>query len=110
LYCPVPSVTAVRVFSISAGLATSTVAPGRTAPDASLTIPAIALCARAMPGTTSTHTTVSARHLTSVRINLPFHLVIRGASPPRTPFAVARGAPRSPLRSGERPVWRLRPA
>ena len=27
---------------------------------------------------------------------------IRGASPPRTPFAVARGAPRSPLRSGGR--------
>src|SRR4029450_2717698 len=56
---------------MSTGLDTSTVAPGRTAPDASLTIPAIALCARAMPGTTSTHTTVSARHLTSVRINLP---------------------------------------
>src|SRR5713226_6078549 len=27
---------------------------------------------------------------------------IRGASPPRTPFAFARGAPRSPLRSGGR--------
>src|SRR5713226_3918355 len=27
---------------------------------------------------------------------------IRGASPPRTPLAFARGAPRSPLRSGGR--------
>ena len=34
-YCPVPSVTAERVFSISAGLAASTVTPGRTAPDVS---------------------------------------------------------------------------
>jgi hypothetical protein len=34
-YCPVPSVTAERVFSISAGLDASTVTPGSTAPDAS---------------------------------------------------------------------------
>ena len=40
-YCPVPSVTAVRIFSISAGLAASTVTPGSTAPDASLTTPLI---------------------------------------------------------------------
>ena len=39
-YWPEPSLTAVRTFSISAGLATSTVTPGRTAPDASLTTPA----------------------------------------------------------------------
>ena len=41
LYWPVPSVTTVRVFSRSAGLDASTVTPGSTAPDASLTTPAI---------------------------------------------------------------------
>src|SRR5262245_2605053 len=39
-YCPDPSVTAVRVFSVRAGLEASTVTPGSTAPDASLTVPA----------------------------------------------------------------------
>src|SRR5260221_701241 len=47
LYCPAPSVVTDRVFSIRTSLATSTVTPGRTAPDASLTTPAIVLCARA---------------------------------------------------------------
>ena len=40
-YCPDPSVATARTFSISTGLAASTVTPGRTAPDASLTTPAI---------------------------------------------------------------------
>ncbi len=40
-YWPVPSVTAVRTFSMSSGLDASTVTPGRTAPDASLTTPVI---------------------------------------------------------------------
>ena len=43
LYWPAPSVTLERVFSMSAGLLTSTVTPGSTAPDVSLTVPAIAL-------------------------------------------------------------------
>jgi hypothetical protein len=38
-YEPLPSVTAVRTFSISASLAASTVTPGRTAPDVSRTTP-----------------------------------------------------------------------
>src|SRR5204863_5963703 len=38
-YWPEPSVTAERVFSISTGLDTSTVTPGSTAPDVSLTTP-----------------------------------------------------------------------
>ena len=38
-YWPVPSVTTERTFSISAGLAASTVTPGSTAPDASRTVP-----------------------------------------------------------------------
>ena len=40
-YCPEPSLTADRVFSISAGLEASTVTPGSTAPDVSRTKPAI---------------------------------------------------------------------
>ena len=41
LYWPVPSVTATRVFSISAGLDASTVTPGMICPDVSFTVPAI---------------------------------------------------------------------
>src|SRR5688500_5776859 len=52
-YCPVPSVTAVRTFSISAALAASTVTPGSTEPDASLTTPLIAACADATTGNNS---------------------------------------------------------
>ena len=45
LYCPEASVVTERTFSINSGLAASTVTPGITAPDVSLTTPAIALCA-----------------------------------------------------------------
>src|SRR5918993_268920 len=45
LYRPSLSDTTVRIFSISAGLAASTVTPGRTAPEVSLTTPAIPLAA-----------------------------------------------------------------
>src|SRR5580765_3744484 len=41
-YWPVPSVTTVRDFSMSTALDASTLTPGMTAPDASLTTPAIA--------------------------------------------------------------------
>src|SRR5262245_31491903 len=52
LYWPAPSVTAVRTFSINAGLDASTVTPGRTAPVASLTVPETAAvpCAAATTG------------------------------------------------------------
>src|SRR5215475_1713498 len=50
-YWPVPSVIEVRTFSISAGLATSTVTPGRTAIDVSRTTPAIDAWAKAIAGT-----------------------------------------------------------
>jgi hypothetical protein len=39
-YCPEPSVVVERTFSMSAGLVTSTVTPGMTAPDESRTVPA----------------------------------------------------------------------
>ena len=44
-----------RVFSISAWLAASTVTPGSTAPDVSLTMPAMALCACAAAGHRARH-------------------------------------------------------
>src|SRR6266545_1672849 len=49
-YCPVPSVTTERAFSISAGLLASTVTPGSTAPDGSLTTPVIEAWAKAAEG------------------------------------------------------------
>src|SRR5699024_8858584 len=39
LYTPSPSVATERTFSMSAGLAASTVTPGKIAPDESLTTP-----------------------------------------------------------------------
>ena len=56
-YCPWLSVTALRTFSISAGLAASTVTPGSTAPEASRATPArepFSACADAMAGNNST--------------------------------------------------------
>src|SRR5438477_4442822 len=49
-YCPVSSVTTERTFSIRTGLDASTVTPGKTAPEASLTTPVIAACAWAVDG------------------------------------------------------------
>jgi len=51
-YCPVPSVTADRVFSMSTELDASTVTPGSTAPDTSFTAPVIDDCACATAGMT----------------------------------------------------------
>src|SRR5437762_1303677 len=48
-YWPVPSLVAVRDFSMSTGLAASTVTPGSTRPDASLTTPANDACPYAVP-------------------------------------------------------------
>src|SRR5262249_39833260 len=49
-YCPVPSVITDRTFSINAGLAASTVTPGSTAPEPSLTTPVMDAWARAIEG------------------------------------------------------------
>src|SRR5687768_4799482 len=53
LYWPCESDTTVRTFSISAGLDASTVTPGKTAPDGSLTVPATvpSTCAAPTHGT-----------------------------------------------------------
>ena len=44
------SLTTPRVWEMSAGLLTSTVTPGRTPPELSVTVPAITLCAAAVMG------------------------------------------------------------
>src|SRR5262245_22777793 len=65
-YVPALSVVTVRTFSIRAGLAASTVTPGRTAPELSLTTPAmlpVAACAHTVAGSSRRHPT-TARRLT----------------------------------------------
>ena len=77
-YCPVPSVVALRTFSMRTGLAASTVTPGSTAPDASRTTPAMVACADAVEGnraaiatTASAHVTFTARGPTSDLVRAP---------------------------------------
>src|SRR5947207_13114796 len=59
LYRPSLSLTTLRTLSMSAGLEAATVTPGRTAPELSLTTPAIPLavacCAEAARGNSSAH-------------------------------------------------------
>src|SRR4029453_6268078 len=72
LYWPVPSVTAVRVFSIRAGLEASTVTPGSTAPVASRTTPAMFACwARAMVGLQTAPTTMNPSNRLNICITSP---------------------------------------
>src|SRR5678816_1592107 len=51
-YCPESSVTADRIFSMSAGLDASTVTPGSTPPDESFTTPVMDAWAYADAGST----------------------------------------------------------
>src|SRR3954453_12792501 len=74
-YCPCPSVTTERTFSISAGLDASTVTPGSTAPEESLTRPAMApvACAEARAGKRSTQNRrAEIATLTNLDIPIPF--------------------------------------
>src|SRR6185436_8527319 len=64
-YWPVPSVTAERTFSISAGLEASTVTPGSTAPDVSRTRPVIEAWAMAIAGSKHSHTAATRREIHS---------------------------------------------
>src|SRR5438105_10997322 len=70
-YWPVPSVTTDRTFSISTGLAASTVTPGRIAPDASLTTPVMAACAQTEAGRRTKVTTPTTRARTELRMRPP---------------------------------------
>src|SRR5437867_3814631 len=69
-YWPAPSVVTVRVFSISTGLDASTVTPGSTAPDVSLTTPAIDPWAEAAAGTSTRDAKTAAANLRMVRVLL----------------------------------------
>src|SRR4030095_3686024 len=81
-YRPSPSVTAVRVFSISTSLAASTVTPGKTAPEVSLTMPAIVLCADAVDGRSASRaTTPRARTANFILIGLSLHQMSRRRTP-----------------------------
>jgi hypothetical protein len=57
-YCPASSVTAMRTFSMSAGLEASTVTPGSTPPDWSLTVPVRVPCAKTSDGKRVTATRI----------------------------------------------------
>src|SRR5687767_5674540 len=64
-YWPELLVTAVRVFSISAGLDASTVTPGSSAPLVSRTVPAMELWAEAATGRAAVH--VNAMRISTTR-------------------------------------------
>src|SRR5262245_14702116 len=66
-YRPDSSVTALRTFSMSAGLDASTVTPGSTAPDESLTTPVIDAWACAADGSSANRATTM--HATLTRMN-----------------------------------------
>src|SRR5437773_12404485 len=76
-YWPVPSVTTVRTFSIRTGLAASTLTPGSTPPDASLTVPAIDACAYANDGK-ATIAAIRIPQLANLRMKLPPGAMSRG--------------------------------
>src|SRR5687767_14027571 len=114
-YWPEPSVTADRVFSISAGLAISTVTPGSTAPDVSLATPAIVACwARAVAGSRGRHMNAPA-NMASARFILPPEGLIRTGSDGADATPVqrvlqqlfrCRAAPAGPLQASySLPAW-----
>src|SRR4051794_20249405 len=89
-YSPFASVVTDLTFSISAGLLASTVTPGSTAPVASFTTPAKALCARAVAG--------SARHPSATTNNIAIRLLVMPNPPQSTgPTEIQLG----------RRIWRI---
>src|ERR1700730_17038296 len=72
-YWPLPSVTAERTFSMSTGLAASTVTPGSTAPELSFTTPVMDPWAYAAAGTITRPATTSNTRV-SLLIPTPFLL------------------------------------
>src|SRR5438876_11948851 len=77
-YCPDASLTAVRTFSIRAGLDASTVTPGSTAPDESLTTPVTLAppepCARAAAGSQVSSAAIPNADATARLIVIPSNL------------------------------------
>src|SRR5215471_15496996 len=81
-YSPDPSVTVDRVFSMSTGLAVSTVTPGNTAPDESFTTPVIDAWAKASVGNRTRHANMPAvfNTLSTSSLLTPRHGVTLGTS------------------------------
>ena len=65
---------------MSAGLAASTVTPGSTAPDASFTTPAIALCACAAVGSASANASAASPNHTFLIIQTSNHFTLQGVT------------------------------
>src|SRR2546422_1200765 len=101
LYWPDSSVTTVRTFSISAGLAASTVTPGITAPVASLTVPAM-VCARAAGAVASNKTKTT-------RIRQAVHLILILHGSRRDDERLPCRCPRRQVLSGAGPDANTRP-
>ena len=78
-YCPDPSVTAERTFSIRAELLASTVTPGNTLPDGSRTTPANVVCACAKAGRTRNARRSNERDIDLTETPLPHESASRGA-------------------------------
>src|SRR5712691_10839177 len=74
-YWPVPSLTTDRTFSISTGLAASTVTPGRIAPDVSFATPVIAACAYAAAGRSNSTNRATEDRRMSLNIALLLNLL-----------------------------------
>src|SRR5258705_181730 len=70
-YWPLPSVTPVRTFSINTGLVTSTVTPGRTALDESVTTPVT----DGRMDCPYAHAGISARHIAKAQSLAPITLL-----------------------------------
>src|SRR5688572_6124319 len=59
---------------MSTGLVASTVTPGSTAPDGSVTTPVMAACANAAAGTSKTTSNTAADRLANARMGIPPHM------------------------------------
>src|SRR5262245_45185813 len=97
-YWPVPSVTTVRVFSMSTELDASTLTPGSTAADGSRTTPAIVAWANTRLGS-SRMATPTARTFTTRGICNPPRTLERDAARLRVTFGSADGL--EPISQGE---------
>src|SRR5215471_1573593 len=92
---PEPSLTALCVFSIRTGLDASTVTPGSTAPDTSLTTPLMEAWANAAAGVRTnanktSHRTLNARMKFSLRHAIAGHVFTRGLRASYTPLTVCK--------------------
>src|SRR5204863_4446845 len=106
-YCPVSSVTPVRTLVMSAGLDTSMVTPGSTAPDVSRTVPA-RLCAFATL-CPAARMAIAANDRISSRF-MPEHLNIRVGTRRVAPSGCRESADYGPCDHCCQAFWQLKRA